>query len=274
MFTRPDQSYVVPDSIIVGILRDQANPLCQIEKLLPEGATVLDIGAGSGVLGRVLDRAGKRVTIDAVEPNHFAIELARPFYRYIYHGYAQAHFQTIRETQYDYVVLADVIEHITAPETFLAELLANVRESTKIIISIPNIAFGGVRLSLMNGVFEYVDSGVLERTHLRFFTLLSAQRLFKDLKLYPERIFSLERSFYRVEFPRKHLMASPFTILALASDPDARAYQYLFSLTRTPVRAKAIEHLGASTMRILIDTLVTWPLIKRVVRRANLFLEP
>jgi len=167
MFQRPEQNYEIEDAVIDGILNDAAQPLCRISKLLPEGATVLDIGAGSGVLGRVLKRAGKRMTIDGIEPNAFAADLARPFYRDINVGYAQEHFKAIQATVYDYVVLADVIEHIPDPAGFLAELLGNLPESTKLLISIPNIAFGGVRLSLLNGNFDYVDSGLLERTHLR-----------------------------------------------------------------------------------------------------------
>lgn len=267
MFTRPEQNYAIADSIIDGILEDRAQPLCQIAKLLPEGATVLDIGAGSGILGRVLERAGKRVIIDGIEPNEFAVELARPFYRAIYQGYAQNYFQAIQATPYDYVVLADVIEHIPDPAAFLAELLGNLPESTKLIVSIPNIAFGGVRLALLNGTFDYVDSGLLERTHLRFFTLATAQKLFDLLHLSPERVLSLERSFYRVEFARKYLTASPLKIWSLANDPDARAYQYLFVLTRNKPHAIAVEHHGASAMNILIDALVAWPAVKRIVRR-------
>lgn len=267
MFTRPEQNYAVEDTVIDGILRDDAQPLCQIAKILPEAATVLDIGAGSGILSRVLKRAGRNVTIDGIEPNAFAVELARPFYRAIYTGYAQDHLPSIKATAYDYVVLADVIEHIPNPAAFLTELLGSLPESTKLIVSIPNIAFGGVRLALMNGVFDYVDSGILERTHLRFFTLASAQRLFDLLHLSPERTLSLERSFYRVEFERKHLTASLFQIWRLASKSDARAYQYLFVLTRKPINATATEHRGVSAMGILIDALVAWPAIKRIVRR-------
>lgn len=267
MFVRPEDNYAVDDAVIDGIVNDDAQPLFQIAKMLPEAATVLDIGAGSGVLGRVLKRAGKHVTIDGIEPNAFAAELAKPFYRAIYTGYAQDHLQAIKVTSYDYVVLADVIEHIPDPAAFLTELLGILPESTRLIISIPNIAFGGVRLALMNGFFDYVDSGLLERTHLRFFTLATAQRLFDLLHLSSERVLFLERSFYRVEFARKCLKASPLKIWTLANKPDARAYQYLFVLTRTPSHATAIEHKGVSTVGILIDAIVAWPAVKRIVRR-------
>lgn len=266
MFNRKEQTYLVSDETIQNILRDSAQPLCQIARLLPEGSTVLDIGAGNGMLGRVLQQAGKQLTIDGIEPSEFAANLAKPFYRAVYQGYAQDYAQLIQSAHYDYVILADVIEHIANPAVFLAELMQHLQESTKLIISIPNIAFGGVRLALLNGHFDYVDSGVLERTHLRFFTLASAQNLFEQLALYSERILSLERSFYRMEFSRLSLRASPFTILSLATQSDARAYQYLFVLTQKP-SSTVIEHYGVSALHILIDAIIVRSAIKKLVRR-------
>lgn len=266
MFRRNEKTYVIGDESIDKILSDPAQPLGQIARILPDDATVLDIGAGNGMLGRVLQRAGKRVTIDAIEPSEFAAKLAAPFYRTVYHGYAQEHSEVIRATRYDFIVLADVIEHVPDPAAFLSDILQNLSGATRLIVSIPNIAFGGVRLALLNGAFDYVDSGLLERTHLRFFTLASARRLFSYLNVYPERILSLERSFYRMEFSRNLLGASPLTILNLARKPDARAYQYLFVLTQKPVDAK-IERHGASALKILIDAVIAWPSIKQLVLR-------
>ena len=265
MFDRKEQTYVIGDEAIDKILSDPAHPLCRIASILPEAATVLDIGAGNGMLGRVLQRTRKHVTIDGIEPSELAAKLAVPFYRVIYPGYAQDHSLVIQATPYDYVVLADVIEHIPNPAIFLAEIIQSLQETTKLIISTPNVAFGGVRLALLNGAFDYVDSGLLEHTHLRFFTLASAQRLFEYLHLYSERILSLERSFYRVEFSRKTLSASAFTILNLANKSDARAYQYLFVLTRKPSHT-IVERYGATALSILIDGFVAWPVIKHFVR--------
>jgi len=266
MFSRKEQTYLIGDNTLTNILHDLAQPLGQIARLLPDGATVLDIGAGNGMLGRVLQQAGKQVTIDGIEPSEFAATLATPFYRTVYCGYAQDYISIIQATHYDYVVLADVIEHIADPAVFLAELLPHLQATTKLIISIPNIAFGGVRLALFNGVFDYVDSGLLERTHLRFFTLASAQKLFAQLHLYSERILSLERSFYRVEFSRTSLRASPLTVLNLASKSDARAYQYLFILTQKPSNT-VMERYGVSALNILCDAIVVRSVIKKLVHR-------
>lgn len=264
MFNRKEQTYLVGDETITNILRDHAQPLYQIARLLPEGATVLDIGAGNGMLGRVLQKAGKQITIDAIEPCEYAVALAKPFYRAIYQGYAQDYTHLIQTTHYDYIILADVIEHIANPAIFLAELIPHLKETTKIIISIPNIAFGGVRLALLNGFFDYVDSGLLERTHLRFFTLATAQKLFDNLQLYSEVILSLERSFYRVEFSRESLRALPLTVLNLACKSDARAYQYLFVLTQRPSHS-VIQHYGVGALNILIDAIIVRSVIKQLV---------
>lgn len=265
MFVRKDETYVIGDDVLDKILADPAHPLGQISKILPDNATVLDVGAGNGMLGRVLRHAGKRITIDAIEPSEFAAQLADPFYRKVYRGYAQEHSEVLRATRYDYIVLADVIEHIPDPSVFLSEILQNIPNTCKVLVSMPNVAFGGVRLALLNGSFEYVDSGLLERTHLRFFTLATALSLFAQLQIFPERIVSLERSFYRMEFPRKMLSAMPFTIANLARKSEARAYQYLFVLSKTPC-ATSKERYGASALSILVDAVVAWPFVKKIVR--------
>jgi len=265
MFVRKDETYIISDEALAKILKDPANPLGQIAKILPDNATVLDIGAGNGMLGRVLRHAGKKVIIDAIEPSEFAAQLADPFYRKVYRGYAQEHSGVMRAGQYNYIVLADVIEHIPDPSVFLSGILQNIPDTCKVLVSMPNVAFGGVRLALLNGTFEYVDSGLLERTHLRFFTLTTALRLFSQLQVFPERILSLERSFYRMEFSRKMLGAMPFTIVNLAKKSEARAYQYLFVLAKTPGVTK-MEHYGASALGILVDAVIAWPFVKKIVR--------
>lgn len=280
MFTRPEQNYEVPDEIVDAILSDPAHPLSCIAELVQDGNKILDIGAGSGVLGRVLARKGLNLVVDGVEPNAFAANLARRYYRNTYVGLVQEFYDQISAVQYDFIILADVIEHMPNPQEVLSDLLKHLSPKTKLIISVPNVAFGSVRLALMNGNFDYVDSGLLERTHLRFFTKTSLNHFFSIVGLKVERAFSLERSFYRTEFNRHHLSASIFTILKLAVSDDARAYQYLYLLS-IPDNAYAVrglvkmEQKGANWWAILLDYLISGSeldgLIRKVVKRVERF---
>ncbi len=271
MFSRPEQNYDVPDETLDGILSDPAQPLARIAALVEDGSYILDVGAGNGLLARVLSRAGKNVVIDGVEPNEFAAQLAAKYYRHFYPGFVQEHLEKLSQTTYDYVVLADVIEHMPNPLHVLTELLDKLPSETRLIVSVPNVAFGAVRLGLMNGQFHYVDSGLLEHTHLRFFTRSSLTQLFGLLGLKIDKYISLERSFYRTEFARKDISASFFSIIKLALNNDARAYQYLFLLSKKNSDAvsgeAAGERVGASAFNILLDYLFARPVIRSVLRR-------
>jgi len=76
------------------------------------------------------------------------------------------------------VVLGDILEHLPDPETVLTQLLQQfTKPGTPVIISLPNVAHLYVRLSLLLGRFDYGDRGILDRTHLRFFTLKTAKLL-------------------------------------------------------------------------------------------------
>jgi predicted nucleic acid-binding Zn-ribbon protein len=84
------------------------------------------------------------------------------------------------EQRFDVILAGDFLEHLAHPLKLLQDLKRYLSEDGYIVASIPNIAHGSVRLSLLNGKFEYKDIGILDRTHLRFFTLDSILRLFAD----------------------------------------------------------------------------------------------
>src|SRR5690606_10541224 len=126
------------------------------------------IGAGNGILGWLISHKKKNVIIDAVEPSAYALaQGGRDYYQNVYCGFYNDVRSEIAVSDYDYVVLADVIEHVPNPEVFLSEIVSDIRNNTKLIVSVPHIGHGSVRMELLNGSFKYVDSGLLERTHLR-----------------------------------------------------------------------------------------------------------
>jgi len=266
MFERPHSTYEVNHVGDSGVRIDEANPLYQIVEIIHSNARVLDIGAGNGSLGRLLATLDRRIIIDGIEPNAVAAGIAAPYYRSMYVGYLSEYIDTIDVEVYDFIVLADVIEHIENPQVFLRQLTGRLGERAKLLVSIPNVAFGAVRLSLARGEFKYVDSGILERTHLRFFTYDTAISLFKSLDLGVSIAISLCRSFYRTEFTRSSLGIPGLSVLKYAFIADARAYQYLFCLVRDPNVITRRLVVGAGGIEILVDMLFNWSWTKNIAR--------
>lgn len=237
MFKRLSKTYDLNPSIVDEILKDDANPLNRIYQLIPDGSKVLDIGAGNGLLALILQR-GRNIIIDGIEPDPYGATLAKKFYRNFYCGLAQKFKKQILKEEYDFIVLADVIEHMQDPLTFLQELTTELPNKTKIILSVPNVAFGAVRVSLLNGNFDYVDSGLLERSHIRFFTLKTMLELVSKIGINIEKLFFLQRDIFNCEIPLKMHHVNPITLWRILSDEYSSVYQFLFVLSKKSVNTE------------------------------------
>ena len=82
------------------------------------------------------------------------------------------------EDFFDYVITADVLEHLVDPWTVVANIRPHLKPTGILLASIPNIMHVSVLRDLMNGRFPYQDAGILDRTHLRFFTLAEIDAMF------------------------------------------------------------------------------------------------
>jgi 2-polyprenyl-3-methyl-5-hydroxy-6-metoxy-1,4-benzoquinol methylase len=89
---------------------------------------------------------------------------------------------------FDVIVFADVLEHLRQPDKVLLNLRKYLRADGFMVASLPNIARIDIRLKLILGRFDYGDSGILDKTHLKFFTLSSAKKLFTENGFMIERI--------------------------------------------------------------------------------------
>lgn len=244
IFKRERKTYDLKEH--AKIIADPADPLVNISGLIPDNAIVLDIGCGNGSLGRLLKNTRKDIVIDGIEPDLYAAELARPVYRSMYRGAAQDRLEDIGRSDYDYIILADVLEHMQDPLDFLVLLAGKISEKTKILISIPNIVFGAVRLALMNGKFDYVDSGLIERTHLRFFTEATVVEMMKKSGLNIDELRLLIKNFFISEIDVMPYRFQFFDILKLLSDRNASAYQFLIVASKNNAATKR-SSAGRST---------------------------
>ena len=261
MFNRPAQTYDVEDHIVDAIMLDEANPLKRIALLITDGAKVLDVGAGNGLLARVIRRTCENVVIDGIEPDPYAATIAKQYYRNFHTGYMQEFAEAIQRESYDFVVLADVIEHIPDPLGFMRNLCAGVSGRTRIVLSIPNVAFGAVRVALLKGDFDYVDSGLLERTHLRFFTLKTIKMLARNLDVNIESLFFLRRNLFSTEIKLPRVGIS--CLSEILRDDLAWVYQFLVVLTKDK----------AKTDQKTFGEIPEHPLMHYFISKFRLFLE-
>jgi 2-polyprenyl-3-methyl-5-hydroxy-6-metoxy-1,4-benzoquinol methylase len=143
---------------------------------VPAGARVLDCGCAGGYLARVLVRAG--CSVDGVELESAAAELARPLCREVFVGSLEDPVLLASLAgPYDRILFGDVLEHLRNPEAVLGRVRRVLAPGGRVLISLPNVANWKIRWDLLRGRFEYQDSGLLDRTHLRFYTYRSAQGL-------------------------------------------------------------------------------------------------
>lgn len=199
---------------------------------LKDGDTVLDVGCNAGYVGRA---AGEklRVVFDGIEGDAAAAALAREAYRSVacvdltsappWPGVAGP---------YDAVLALDVLEHLPDAVRVLSALAGLLAPGGRLVVSVPNVAHWTVRFGLLLGRFDYVETGILDRTHLRFFTRESLLAACADAGLVVE-----ETAFTTNAFPLRKLVSHGMRRKAAALLPGPLAYQFVLRLSPAATRS-------------------------------------
>ncbi|HEY0661558.1 MAG TPA: methyltransferase domain-containing protein [Lysobacter sp.] len=131
---------------------------------------VLDVGCWNGTLGRTLIRDADAI-VDGIERDPVQAQLARDVgYRTVDVADLDYGIPEANGRSYDFILCGDVLEHLVHPDAVLATLAQRLKPGGRAIVSLPNIAFAANRLTHLQGRWDYKDYGILDRTHLRFFT--------------------------------------------------------------------------------------------------------
>lgn len=146
------------------------------------GQEILEVGIGGATFGAQLQRAGNRVTYAGNVPGPEADEIDGIIPTDVSYGLSPV-IHGVGDRKFDKILLLDVLEHVPDPEKILRQAATLLKPNGHLIVSIPNIANVTTRLMLLFGSFEYHDRGILDRTHLRFYTRRSARRLLEDCGL-------------------------------------------------------------------------------------------
>ena len=209
---------------------DPGSTHSKIVSLVPPATRVLEFGCATGYMSEVLkERLG--CTVIGVELDPEAARVAEQYCERVLVGDAEKidYAAELAGEQFDVVLFADVLEQLKEPADVLRRVRPFVAESGIVVASIPNIAHASVRLALLGGEFRYRDWGLLDDTHLRFFTRASIQDLFE------------ETGYVITHWQRQRLGAGETEINVpdapeavrewLSSDPESTTYQFVLRAT-------------------------------------------
>ncbi len=149
-----------------------------LNQVLP-GSKVLDIGCAVGYLGKYLTTE-KQCEVWGIEADADAYLVAQQNnYKFLLNKTAEEALAdpALANQKFDYILLGDVLEHLLYPEQVLKQLKTFIAENGKLLLSLPNVAHYSVRLSLLRGRWDMTDSGIMDRTHIHFYTLNTAKEL-------------------------------------------------------------------------------------------------
>jgi O-antigen biosynthesis protein len=174
---------------------DQARP--EVAALVPpESRRVLEVGCGSGELGRLLRSRGHHVT--GIELVPAMADCARRWLDQVVTADVEVDGFPFPLASFDALIFADVLEHLLDPWRVLCEAVNVLADGGVVVASIPNVQNIDVLRRLLRGRWEYRERGLLDRGHLRFFTLHSIRKLFAQADLTVEHVgHRYRRSWWR-----------------------------------------------------------------------------
>lgn len=224
-------------------LNDDNSSHTLIARLVGRDRRVLDLGCADGSLGEVLEAHGCKVT--GVESDAEAAAVATTRIGDV----VVADLDTLDlraqfpDQQFDVIVCGDVLEHVRNPESVLSAAVALLAAEGSVVVSVPNVAHGGVRLSLLSGRWEYQDRGLLDRTHVRFFTRATLQQLLSGAGLVPLETHRTTVGVFEGEVRANVHELPPEAVALVEQDPDAVTYQFI---------VKAIPDRPGSELAVLL----------------------
>ncbi|MBC7475603.1 MAG: class I SAM-dependent methyltransferase [Candidatus Sericytochromatia bacterium] len=155
----------------------------EILYLVPyQASNILDIGCATGNFGKSIKQRQK-AHVTGIEINQKIAQIAKQNIDDVYIGNVESQVLLLNDNSYDCIVLADVLEHLKNPEQILTQLSKKITDQGLFLISIPNFSNYHVIDKIIFGKFAYQSSGILDKTHIKFFTKSSIIDMLNNIGL-------------------------------------------------------------------------------------------
>jgi 2-polyprenyl-3-methyl-5-hydroxy-6-metoxy-1,4-benzoquinol methylase len=205
---------------------------------------VLEVGCATGYFTKALKDRGCQVVGIEMDPDAAAI--ADKWAERVVVGDLDAGrlWQELEGEQFDAITFGDVLEHLRDPLATIRAAAHTLKSSGTVAISVPNIAHGDVRMALLQGEFPYRETGLLDRTHIQFFTKRNLENLIKEAGLLPVETRRIVKPLFQTELEIERQDVAQTTINSILEDPEAETYQFV---------VKAVQDNGTRTLATLAD---------------------
>jgi SAM-dependent methyltransferase len=207
------------------------NPHAFAIGMVGSGHRVLEVGCSVGhVTEHLVDRGN---TVVGVEIDAEAAAEARAFAERVHVLDLDATpVSSVESDRFDVLVLGDVLEHVRRPADVLADLLTRLEPGGRLVISVPHVGHADVRIMLLQGRWEYQDDGLLDRTHLRWFTRDSLRELLAAAGLQAVRVERVYVGLGQSNVPFDREAVGPGLRTYLEYDPEVYVYQFVVEAVR------------------------------------------
>lgn len=230
---------------LYNIKDDPNHSASKIIAWLQHGQEILEVGCASGSQTRFLkEDLGCRVT--GIEIDKLAAEDARPYCEDLIVGNIETLdlAKQLENKRFDVVTFADVLEHLYYPADALAKVRPFIKNGGYLIASIPNIAHAAICWELAHGRFDYQKYGLLDNTHIRFFTKKNIAKLFNDagyMIVSWERVSKLPKE-TEFDVHCSDNQSQAFLEWIEENNPEANTYQFIVKAQPTTGYEQTTEY--------------------------------
>lgn len=239
---------------------DAQDAPAKVLRTVGHGKRVLEVGCASGVQTQVLkEQLG--CTVTGIEINPSAAADASKYCERIIVGDLETMdlASELGDQKFDVIIIADVLEHLHDPLKVLLKLRDHLRVEGYVVASIPNIVHAALILQMAHGRFDYRPYGLLDDTHVRFFTLKTIYRLFEDSNLSILGVDRVVRTVESTEFSMHVLSPDESSALEFIrhNNPEWQTYQFVVKAVLLATEAKLQTHGQLEALDRLKDAELT-----------------